>query len=57
MELKIGEYYTVSKDIENKFMLFAFSKSRKNAFLSFNGKDMDDGGVVINVNKLLKLNK
>ena len=57
MKLEIGRFYFVSKSSKEKYKLVGFSDSGNNAFLSFNGVDMEDGGVVISKNKLLKINK
>jgi hypothetical protein len=55
MDLEIGKFYFASKVSKEKYKLVDFSNN--NAFLSFNGVDMEDGGIVISKNKLLKLNK
>ena len=55
-KLEIGKLYFVSKTLKEKYKLIGFSDSGNNAFLSFNGVDMEDGGVVISKNKLIKIN-
>ena len=56
MELEIGKSYFASKSSKEKYKLVGFSDSGNNAFLSFNGVDMEDGGIVISKKKLLRIN-
>lgn len=56
-DLIIGTYYKVSTTLNTQYKLIGFSDSGTNAFLSFNGVDMEDGSIVIKVSKLLKINK
>ena len=56
MKLEIGNFYFVSKTLKEKYKLVGFSDSGNNAFLSFNGVDMEAGGIVISKRKLIKIN-
>ncbi len=52
----IGDFYFSSKHLTGKYKLVGFSDSGNNAFLSFNGVDMENGGIVISKNKLIRIN-
>jgi hypothetical protein len=56
IQLVIGNFYFNSKHLDNKYKLVGFSDSGNNAFLSFNGVDMENGGIVISKNKLIRIN-
>ena len=51
-----GNFYLSSKHNSEKYKLVGFSDSGNNAFLSFNGVDMENGGIVISKNKLIRIN-
>ena len=56
IQLVVGDFYFNSKHLDNKYKLVGFSDSGNNAFLSFNGVDMENGGIVISKNKLIRIN-
>jgi hypothetical protein len=56
IQLVIGDSYFSSKHLTGKYKLVGFSDSGNNAFLSFNGVDMEAGGIVISKRKLIKIN-
>ena len=56
-DLIIGNFYRASTTSDTLYKFIGLSDSGNNAFLSFNGVNMEDGGIVITVSKLLKINK